>query len=116
MSRHLTGLNVEFADLIATCNNSQEAALGFADFLPLLCEFRLVDFWSEMPQNFQQSHHLTWNTKHAVLLGQEKKYVFTVHRPTLIFGPDTKPFLRHFSCVENYLSTLFLPSNVAFEV
>ena len=45
-------------------------------------------------------------------LGKKKKLrVFTVRRPTLIFGPDPKLILL----VDNYLNTLFLPPNVVFD-
>ena len=47
-------------------------------------------------------------------LGKKKICVFTVLRPSLIFGPDPKLFIA--LSVENYLNTLFLPSNVVFHV
>ena len=44
----------------------------------------------------------------------KKKCVFTVRRPSLIFGPALNFFMA--LLVENYLNTLFLPSNVVFDV
>ena len=41
-------------------------------------------------------------------------YIITVNLPTLIFGPDLKLIYGTFS--ENYLDTLFLPSNVYFQI
>ena len=40
---------------------------------------------------------------------------YTVRRLTLIFCPDPELFFMALS-VENYLNTLFLPSNVVFDV
>ena len=45
---------------------------------------------------------------------KKKICVFTVHRPTLIFGPDPKLFYGTFS--RKFLNALFLPSNVVFDV
>ena len=45
---------------------------------------------------------------------RKKMFVFTVRRPILIFVPDPKHFMA--LLVENCLDTLFLPSNVVFDV
>ena len=50
---------------------------------------------------------LSWSQK-------KKICVFTVRRPTLIFGPTLNFFMA--LLVENYLKALFLPSNVVFDV
>ena len=47
-------------------------------------------------------------------LGKKKICVFTVRGPSLIFGPTLNFFMA--LLVENYLKTLFLPSNVVFDV
>ena len=48
------------------------------------------------------------------LLGKKKIRVFTVRRPTLLFGFDPEFFMA--LVVENYLNTLFLPSIEVFDV
>ena len=46
---------------------------------------------------------------------KKKICVFTVRRPTLIFGSPTLNFFMAL-LVENDLNTIFLPSNVVFDV
>ena len=47
---------------------------------------------------------------------KKKICVFTVRQPSLIFGPTLNFFIALLELVENYLNTLFLPSNVVFHV
>ena len=51
--------------------------------------------------------------KHGGMI-RPKKSVFMVRRLTLTFGPTVNFFMA--LLVENYLNTLFLPSNVVFYV
>ena len=63
--------------------------------------------------NIAVSVTTTVNLRYVSPLIRQKKCVFTVCRLTLIFGPALNFFMA--LLVENYLNTLFLPSNVVFD-